>query len=109
MGMTTISSRDFNQGASRAKKAARNGPVYITERGKPTHVLMTIEDFHRRQGKKPRSLLAALAPTGEAGNFDFEPAKPPRITTPMALDSFFCSTRIPFPRCAHLTRHPPHP
>src|SRR3546814_13830240 len=80
MGMTTISSRDFNQGASRAKKAARNGPVYITERGKPTHVLMTIEDFHRRKGTKPRSLLASLAQTGEAGNFDFEPPKLNRIT-----------------------------
>ena len=57
MNMTTISSRDFNQGASRAKKAARKGPVYITERGRPTHVLMTIEDYHRRQGKKPRSWI----------------------------------------------------
>src|SRR3546814_16767674 len=86
MGMTTISSRDFNQGASRAKKAARNGPVYITERGKPTHVLMTIEDFHRRQGKKPRSLLAALAKTDEAGNFDFEPAKLNRIPKPVSSE-----------------------
>lgn len=86
MGMTTISSRDFNQGASRAKKAARNGPVYITERGRPTHVLMTIEDYHRRQGKKPRSLLAALAQAGDAADFDFEPAKVGIITRPADLD-----------------------
>src|SRR3546814_11909648 len=97
MGMTTISSRDFNQGASRAKKAARNGPVYITERGKPTHVLMTIEDFHRRPGKKPRSLLAALAQTGEAGHFDFDPAKPNRIPKPLDLDCCFFSPRMSFP------------
>lgn len=86
MGMTTISSRDFNQGASRAKKAARNGPVYITERGKPTHVLMTIEDYHRRQGKKPRSLLATLAQPGEEADFDFEPGKLGPITRPADLD-----------------------
>lgn len=86
MGMTTMSSRDFNQGASRAKKAARQGPVYITERGKPTHVLMTIEEFHRRQGKAPRSLLATLAQVGDAGDFDFEPAKMGRITKPADLD-----------------------
>lgn len=86
MGMTTISSRDFNQGASRAKKAARNGPVYITERGKPTHVLMTIEDFHRRQGKTPRSLLATLAQPGEAADFEFEPSKLGQIMKPADLD-----------------------
>jgi len=86
MGMTTISSRDFNQGASRAKKAARNGPVYITERGKPTHVLLTIEDYQRRNGEKPRSLLATLAQTGDLADFDFEPATLGRITRPADLD-----------------------
>jgi prevent-host-death family protein len=84
--MTTISSRDFNQGASRAKKAARNGPVYITERGKPTHVLMTIEDFHRRQGKTPRSLLATLAQPGETADVEFEPGKLGQIMKPADLD-----------------------
>ena len=86
MNMTTISSRDFNQGASRAKKAARKGPVYITERGMPTHVLMTIEDYHRRQGKKPRSLLATLAQAGDDADFDFEPSKLDHIVRPADLD-----------------------
>lgn len=85
MGMSTISSREFNQGASRAKKAALSGPVYITERGKPTHVLMTIEDFHRRQGKKPESLLEALAQRDSA-DFEFEAPKLGRITKPVDFD-----------------------
>ena len=45
MSMTTMSSRAFNQGASAAKKAAARGPVVITERGKPAHVLLTFEAY----------------------------------------------------------------
>lgn len=43
MGMTTINSRTFNQDASGAKRAAQDGPVFITDRGKPAHVLLSIE------------------------------------------------------------------
>ena len=41
MTVTTFSSREFNQAASEAKKAANNGPVFITDRGRPAHVLMS--------------------------------------------------------------------
>jgi hypothetical protein len=37
--ITILSSREFNQDTSRAKTAASNGPVFITDRGKPTYVL----------------------------------------------------------------------
>jgi prevent-host-death family protein len=47
---TTFSSRTFNQDASRAKRAARQGPVFITERGRPSHVLLTVEDYWRLSG-----------------------------------------------------------
>jgi len=47
MTITTISSREFNQDTSRAKKAAANGPVFITDRGTPPHVLLTIADYRR--------------------------------------------------------------
>jgi prevent-host-death family protein len=43
--MTTISSREFNQDTSKAKKAAKAGPVLITDRGKPAHVLLSIEEY----------------------------------------------------------------
>jgi prevent-host-death family protein len=43
--VTTISSREFNQDTSKAKKAAKNGPVLITDRGKPAHVLLSIEEY----------------------------------------------------------------
>ena len=44
MTITTLSSRELNQDVTRAKKATRNGPVFITDRGKPAHVLLSFED-----------------------------------------------------------------
>src|SRR5207249_7071623 len=58
--ITTLSSREFNQDTSRAKKAARKGPVFITDRGRPAHVLMTIDDYQALTGG-PMSLAEALA------------------------------------------------
>ena len=46
----TISSRQFNQDTARAKRAAEGGPVYITDRGRPAHVLLTFEDYERLLG-----------------------------------------------------------
>ena len=45
MPMTTLSSREFNQDTSKAKKAAMVGPVFITDRGRPAHVLLSIEQY----------------------------------------------------------------
>ncbi len=60
MTVTTVSSREFNQDTSRAKKAARKGPVFITDRGKPAHVLLSIEEY-RRLTNKGRSIVDMLA------------------------------------------------
>ncbi len=43
----TFTSREFNQDASRVKRAAKRGPVFITDRGRPAHVLMTVEAYDR--------------------------------------------------------------
>jgi prevent-host-death family protein len=50
MTITTLSSREFNQDTARAKKAAAAGPVFITDRGKPAHVLLSIEEYQRLTG-----------------------------------------------------------
>jgi prevent-host-death family protein len=50
MPISKISSREFNQDTARAKKAAKKGPVFITDRGKPAHVLLSIEDYLRLAG-----------------------------------------------------------
>lgn len=50
MSATTISSREFNQSTSEAKKASANGPVFITDRGRPSHVLLNIDEYRRLAG-----------------------------------------------------------
>ena len=49
--VTTLSSREFNQNTSEAKKAAERGPVFITDRGRPAHVLLSFEDYRRLEGR----------------------------------------------------------
>ncbi len=73
MSITTISSREFNQDAGGAKRAAERGPVIITDRGRPSHVLLNFEEYRRLLGNGP-SLLEALAQK-EEGDFDFEPPR----------------------------------
>lgn len=48
--VTTISSREFNQDTSGAKRAAARGPVYITDRGRPAHVLLAYDEYERLLG-----------------------------------------------------------
>ncbi len=65
---TQISSREFNQDTAGAKKAAEQGPVYITDRGRPAHVLLTYEAYEQLIGA--HHVLDALSqPAGveEAG------------------------------------------
>jgi prevent-host-death family protein len=60
MSITTLSSRQFNQDASKAKKAAMAGPVIITDRGRPAHVLLTFDEYKKLTGEhtKIADLLA---------------------------------------------------
>ena len=75
MTITTLSSRELNQGVTRAKKATKSGPVFITDRGKPAHVLLSFEDYQRLT-KQQRNIADALAMPGVA-DIEFEP---PRVT-----------------------------
>jgi len=77
MAVTTVSSREFNQDAGGAKKAAAKGPVIITDRGRPAHVLLTYEAYQALLGGGP-SLLDVVA--SEGGDFDFDP---PRLGGPL--------------------------
>jgi prevent-host-death family protein len=77
MTVTTLSSREFNQDAGGAKKAAAKGPVIITDRGRPAHVLLTYDAYQALLGGGP-SLLDVVA--WEGGDFDFDP---PRLEGPL--------------------------
>ena len=73
MTITTLSSREFNQDASKAKKAAASGPVFITDRGRPAHVLLTIEEY-QRVTRSQASIVDLLAMPGVA-DIDFNPPR----------------------------------
>lgn len=73
MTITTFSSREFNQDASRAKKAAGKGPVFITDRGRPAHVLLTIEEYRKLVGNGA-SIADLLAMPG-AEDIEFDPPR----------------------------------
>lgn len=63
MPITTFSSREFNQHASEAQKAANSGPVFITHEGHVTHVLLSIEDYQRLVGDQKIADLLAMPGT----------------------------------------------
>jgi prevent-host-death family protein len=69
--VTTVTSREFNRDTGAAKRAARSGPVYITDRGRPSHVLLSFEDFQRLAGQP--GLLELLAVPAEEATIDFRP------------------------------------
>jgi prevent-host-death family protein len=70
MAITTISSREFNQDTSGAKKATLEGPVFITDRGKPAHVLLSIEDYQKLTGTSADIVELLVMP--EAADIEFE-------------------------------------
>ena len=89
MPITTLSSREFNQDTSRAKKAAKRGPVFITDRGRPAHVLLTIEEYRKLVGANA-SIVDMLAICG-AADTEFEP---PRLRGPLARRMYALDTNV---------------
>lgn len=73
MTITTLSSRELNQDVTRAKKATNKGPVIITDRGKPAHVLLRFEDYQRLMQQR-RNIAESLAMPGVA-DIEFEPPR----------------------------------
>ncbi|MEM6405226.1 MAG: type II toxin-antitoxin system Phd/YefM family antitoxin [Pseudomonadota bacterium] len=75
--MTQISSRDFNQDVSRAKRAALSAPVVITDRGKPAHVLLSFQDYEKMQAQQPG--ITDLLSMPETDIIEFAPSKVPQL------------------------------
>jgi prevent-host-death family protein len=82
---TTFSGRDFNQCSSEARRAANKGPVFITDRGRPAHVLMSMEHYQRLTGGSQEKIADLLAMPGGA-DADFEiPPLPRELARPANL------------------------
>lgn len=64
MSTKKTTSRDFNQDTGGAKPAANDGPVYITDRGRPSHVLLTFEDYQRLSANTATIVERLAHPSG---------------------------------------------
>lgn len=76
MPVHTFSSRNFTRDVSAAKRAAADGPVFITDRGRPAFALLKIDDYYRITGHGDTTLLDVMdgIPGGDGIAFD-----PPRL------------------------------
>lgn len=82
MSITSVTSREFNQDTGGAKKAAEQGPVFITDRGRPAHVLLSIREYQRLTGG-PRKIADLLAMPGIE---EIHLEVPPRRDLPRTAD-----------------------
>ena len=62
----SYSAREFNQDTAGAKRAAEDGPVYVTDRGRPSHVLLSMAEYER---------LVAVAAGAAAGRGAMDPLR----------------------------------
>jgi prevent-host-death family protein len=84
MATTTLSSREFNQDTARAKRAAGDGPVIITDRGKPAHVLLSFDQYRELSGKEKTIGELLSMPGMEDIEFD-----PPRLGSELVRPADF--------------------
>ena len=80
---TILTSREFNQDASGAKRAANQGPVFITDRGKLAHVLLSIEEYQRLTGGLGSIIDLLAMPTVE--DIEFEAPRAQGLSRPADL------------------------
>ena len=64
------------------QKATREGPVIITDRGKPAHVLLSIEEYQKLTGVGASIVELLVMPDAPDIDFDTERA----VITPRSVD-----------------------
>ena len=72
MSVHTFSGRDFTRDVSSAKRATAEGPVFITDRGRPAYALLKIDDYYRMVGQGEPSLLAVMDEISGGDGIEFE-------------------------------------
>ena len=86
MSIHTFSSREFTRDVSAAKRAAANGPVFITDRGRPAFALLQIDDYHRMAFGKERTLLELMDSIAGGEGIDFDPPRMNLVARPAEFD-----------------------
>ena len=82
---STFTSREFNHDTGRAKKAARSGPVYVTDRGELSFVLLTYDRYRELVGGSS-CLVKTLCRTPGVGEIDFEVPRRRDVAESVDLD-----------------------
>lgn len=85
MPVHTFSSRDFTRDVSAAKQAAADGPVFITDRGRPAFALLKIDDYYRIVGQSEPTLLDVMDSIPGGDNIAFDP---PRLSIQSRATAF---------------------
>jgi prevent-host-death family protein len=81
MPVTTLTSMQFRRNTFRVLSAAeQQGPVIITSYGKPTHALLTVEEYRKLESEAPQIASDSHAPVSEIGQ-GFSPGIPARKKT----------------------------
>lgn len=86
MTIHTLSSREFTRDVAAAKRAAQEGPVFITNRGRPEYALLKMEDYFRLAGQAPVSLLDAMDGMAKPEGDEFSVAPVDIRLNPVDLD-----------------------
>ena len=79
-----MSSREFNQRTHAAKMAADSGPVVVTDRGVPRHVLLSYDAYRRLSGT--RSLADLIGHDRAAAEADLPQISLTELARPAELD-----------------------
>lgn len=86
MSITTVSARDFARDLASAKRAADAGPVFVTDRGRPTFALLKIEDYYKLVGNRPQSLLELMESVPCEDGLDFDAPRMAGLPRDVPLD-----------------------
>ena len=80
MTITTLPIEEFLRNTCDAASAADKEPVFITERGRTTHVLLKFSDYQRliREHRN----MAELLSVPDMADIDFEPVRSRETPTP---------------------------
>lgn len=72
--MTTVTAQEFNRAPSKVKARAKDGPVFITDHGDPSFVLLSIEEYERIKPPTKQNIVDALRMDDEdLADFDIDP------------------------------------
>lgn len=73
MTETILAGPDFDHDTARAKRAAADGPVIITEASQPAYVLLRHDEYRRLAAAKPT--IHELLRMDDGDDIDFDPPK----------------------------------